>query len=440
MATVNVAVLGAGTVGSQVIRLIQEQANDLTARANTDLTVNAVVVRDVEAKRDVQIDSALLTTDANAAIDGADLVVELIGGIEPARTFVLRALEQGKTVVTGNKALLAAHGPELHDVAAASGADLYYEAAVAGAVPVVYGLRESLAGDKIVRVLGIVNGTTNFILDSMASTGASYADALAEAQRLGFAEADPTADVEGLDAAAKCAILASLAFHTRVSMDDVAVEGISGVTAEDIAEAEENGNVIKLLAIAERVTQDDGSEAVSVRVHPTLVPRDNPLASVNGAFNAVVVDGESAGRLMFYGQGAGGAPTASAVLSDVVAAASHIANGGSAPRELVYANLPILDASEAVTRYQVQVDVDDRAGTLAEVAGIFAAHDVSIKSVLQRGNEDSEGGALADGRVTSLLILTHRATEGALRQVVEDLEAADSVQEVTSVLRKEVGA
>ena len=440
MATVNVAVLGAGTVGSQVIRLIQEEGGDLAARAGADLNIQSVVVRNVSAPRDVEIDPALLTTDANQAIDDADLVIELIGGIEPPRTLVLRALSQGKTVVTGNKALLAAHGPELYEVAAQNGADLYYEAAVAGAVPVVYGLRESLAGDKILRVLGIVNGTTNFILDSMTSTGASYEDALAEAQRLGFAEADPTADVEGLDAAAKCAILASLAFHTRVSIDDVAVEGISSITADDIAEAEAGGNVIKLLAIAERVTKDDGTEWVSVRVHPTLVPRDHALANVNGAFNSIVVDGESAGRLMFYGQGAGGAPTATAVLSDVVAAASHIANGGNGPRELVYANLPILPRAEAVTRYQVQAEIRDRVGVLAEVAGIFAANGVSIKSVSQRDANDEvseESGVL---KTAVLTILTHRATEGSLEQVVADLNDSASVIEVSSILRSEVSA
>ena len=440
MATVNVAVLGAGTVGSQVIRLIQEEGGDLAARAGADLNIQSVVVRNVSAPRDVEIDPALLTTDANQAIDDADLVIELIGGIEPPRTLVLRALSQGKTVVTGNKALLAAHGPELYEVAAQNGADLYYEAAVAGAVPVVYGLRESLAGDKILRVLGIVNGTTNFILDSMTSTGASYEDALAEAQRLGFAEADPTADVEGLDAAAKCAILASLAFHTRVSIDDVAVEGISSITADDIAEAEAGGNVIKLLAIAERVTKDDGTEWVSVRVHPTLVPRDHALANVNGAFNSIVVDGESAGRLMFYGQGAGGAPTATAVLSDVVAAASHIANGGNGPRELVDANLPILPRAEAVTRYQVQAEIRDRVGVLAEVAGIFAANGVSIKSVSQRDANDevSEGSGVLKTAV--LTILTHRATEGSLEQVVADLNGSPSVIEVSSILRSEVSA
>lgn len=437
MESVKVAVLGAGTVGSQVVRLIEEQASDLAARAGAALELQSVVVRNVDAPRDVTIDASLLTTDAGEAIDRADLVVELIGGIEPARTLVLRALTQGKTVVTGNKALLAAHGPELQDAAAANGADLYYEAAVAGAVPVVYGLRESLAGDRILRVLGIVNGTTNFILDSMTSSGSSYEEALAEAQRLGFAEADPTADVEGFDAAAKCAILASLAFHTRVSIDDVAVEGITHITAEDIVQAASDGNVIKLLAIAERTTGASGEEGVCVRVHPTLIPKEHALANVNGAFNAVVVDGESAGRLMFYGQGAGGAPTATAVLSDVVAAASHLAGGGHAPGELVYANLPILPARDAVTRYQIQTEVEDRAGVLAEVAGIFANNDVSIKSVNQP--EGADAGYGVQREAVQLTILTHRAPEGALQQVVEALKSASSVRAVRSVLRAEVG-
>lgn len=434
MQTVNVAVLGAGTVGSQVIRLIEEQAGDLAARSGADLKVNAVVVRDVNAPRDAEIDARLLTTDVEAAIDGADMVVELIGGVEPTREYVLRALSSGKTVVTGNKALIAAHGPELHDAAAASGADLYYEAAVAGAVPVVYGLRESLVGDRINRVAGIVNGTTNFILDAMTSTGASYEEALAEAQALGFAEADPSADVDGLDAAAKAAILASLAFHTRVGMDDVAVEGITGVTTEDIAEAEAMDHVVKLLAIAERMVDEDGSEGIAVRVHPTLVSKDSPMASVGGPDNAVAVDGESAGRLIFYGAGAGGAPTATAVLSDVVAGASHIVSGGNAPRELVYANLPVLDADEAITRYQIRLVVEDRAGVLAEVAGVFADEGVSIKSVTQRECP----GCNEDERMAALLIVTHRATEGELSGVVKQLENLDAVNNVSSTMRVEV--
>ncbi|MDO4258921.1 MAG: homoserine dehydrogenase [Actinomycetaceae bacterium] len=427
--TLNVAVLGAGTVGSQVIRILGEQADDLSARSGARMTVAAVLVRNPDAPRDVEIDPSIVTTDPATAIDGRDLVVELIGGIEPARTYVRRALDQGISVVTGNKALLAAHGPELYEAAQATGADLYYEAAVAGAVPVVYGLRESLAGDRITRVMGIVNGTTNFILDAMATTGASYDDALAEAQRLGFAEADPSADVDGYDAAAKCAILASLAFHTRVGIHDVAVEGITSVTAEDMAEAALTGHTIKLLAIAERRMVEDGSEGIAVRVHPALVPLDSPLASVSGAFNAVVVDGEAAGRLMFYGQGAGGAPTASAVLSDLVAAAHHRVHGGNAPRESVYAHLPILDAGLARTRYQMRLKVEDRLGVLSDVAGIFARHGVSIQSVHQRYNIDP-GAA-------TIVIATHTAREADLRAVANALGQSSAVREVASTLRIE---
>lgn len=426
---VSVGVLGAGTVGSQVIRLIGEHATDLSARSGARIEVTSVLVRSLDAQRDVEIDPALLTTDPDTAINGKDLVIELIGGIEPARTFVMQALTQGITVVTGNKALLAAHGPELYEAAAANGADLYYEAAVAGAVPVVYGLRESLVGDKMMRVQGIVNGTTNFILDSMASKGMSYADALAQAQALGFAEADPTADVEGLDAAAKCAILASLAFHTRVSIDDVSVEGITSLSAEDMAEAAESGHTIKLLAIAERRIDDEGTEGVSVRVHPALVPNTHPLAGVDGAFNAIVIEGESAGRLMFYGQGAGGAPTASAVLSDVVAAAHHRAYGGHAPRESVYADLPICDHGSVRTRYRVRLHVADNVGVLAEVAGIFAAQGVSLDSVNQRPSS-GEGEAV-------LTVTTHDASEADMTAVIEALIQASVVREIASTIRME---
>ena len=425
-----VGILGAGTVGSQVIRILESSSADFAQRSGAGLSIGAVLVRDPAAPRDVEIDPALLTTDPAVAIDGMDLVVELIGGIEPARTLVLRALRQGTSVVTGNKALLAAHGPELYEAAAASGADLYYEAAVAGAVPVVYGLRESLAGDRITKVMGIVNGTTNFILDAMDSQGLGYADALAEAQRLGYAEADPTADVEGLDAAAKCSILASLAFHTRVGIDDVEVEGITRVTSEDMAQARREGRVIKLLAIAERRTGDDGREGLSMRVHPAQIPADHPLASVDGAFNAIVVEGEAAGRLMFYGQGAGGAPTASAVLSDVVAAAHHRAYGGHAPRESVYAHLPVLDPGSARTRYHVRMRVEDRIGVLADVAGVFADHGASIQAVSQH-DDDSESGAC------SLIVTTHLAREADLRAVVRALGHCAAVREVVSAIRVE---
>ena len=417
-----VTVLGAGTVGSQVIRLLSEKSDEFSARVGTPLEVSAVVVRDVSAPRDTEIDPSVLATDAGKAISEADLVVELIGGIEPARTLVLDALAQGKSVITGNKALLAAHGPELYEAAARNDTDLYYEAAVAGAIPVVYGLRESLAGDQVNLVLGIVNGTTNFILDSMSSKGQSYEEALAEAQKLGYAEADPSADVDGWDAAAKCAILASLAFHTRVSIDDVAVEGISKITADDIDQARHAGRAVKLLAVAERTP-----EGVSVRVHPTLVPKEHPLASVDGAFNAILIEGEAAGRLMFYGQGAGGAPTASAVLSDLVAAASHKLHGGNAPRESEYANLPILPPGAAVTSFSMRLRVEDRVGVLSDVASIFAAEGVSIQSVAQSAND-------VDGTCV-LSLTTHPAMESAQQSVMSSLRTSPAVREVLSGIR-----
>jgi homoserine dehydrogenase len=427
--TQNIAVLGAGTVGSQVIRLINEHRDDLQARSGAVLNISAVLVRNLDAKRDYDVDQTLLTTDAEGAIDGADIVIELIGGIEPAYSYVKRALNNGSTVITGNKALLAQHGPELYELAAENDTDLYYEAAVAGAVPIVYGLRESLAGDRVNRMIGIVNGTTNFILDQMATTGASYDDALKEAQELGFAEADPTADVEGLDAAAKCAIMASLAFHSRVSMEDVAVEGITKITAQDMEEAAENGMVIKLLAIAERRVDDEGDEGIGAQVYPALVPTTHPLATVSGAFNAVVLENESAGRLMFYGQGAGGAPTASAVLSDLVAGASHRVHGGHAPRESRYAELPILDPGSAQTRYQVRIKVEERAGVLEEVAGIFARHGVSLLTVQQNVPEP--------GKDVHIVLATHTTRDSDLQAVIDALGKSKVVQAVESSLRVE---
>ncbi|HWJ85962.1 MAG TPA: homoserine dehydrogenase, partial [Cellulomonas sp.] len=317
-----IALLGCGVVGTQVARLLTEQADDLAARVGAPLELVGVAVRDASVARE-GVDPALLTTDAAALVARADVVVEVMGGIEPARTLILRAIEHGASVVTANKALLAQDGPTLYAAADAAGVDLYFEAAVAGAIPIVRPVRESLAGDTVRRVLGIVNGTTNYVLDRMATEGLDLDQAVKEAQALGYAEADPTADVEGFDAAAKAAILASLAFHTRVSIDDVQREGITALTADDVTWAAGTGHVIKLLAIAERNTAADGTEGIQVRVHPALVPSGHPLAGVHGAFNAVFVEAEAAGELMFYGRGAGGAPTASAVLGDVVSVARH---------------------------------------------------------------------------------------------------------------------
>jgi len=414
------------------------QSDALAARAGAFLRLHAIVVRDPAEVTDPEIPRDVISTDAAAALDGADLVIELFGGIEPARTLIRQAFQNGASVVTANKALLAAHGPELFEAADAAGVDLYYEAAVGGAIPIVRPMRESLAGDNVRRVLGIVNGTTNYVLDRMAADGLTLADAVAQAQALGYAEADPTADVEGHDAAAKAAILASLAFHTRVSAADVACEGIMAVTAEDVAWAARTGHVIKLLATAERV-----GEGVSAYVHPTLVPADHQLASVRGAFNAVFVEAESAGPLMFFGQGAGGTPTSSAVLGDLVSVARHRVNGGMGPRESAAASWPILPASAATTSFQIRLTVADRPGVLAQVAGALAEHGVSIDSVRQpsaRQSAPSPSGATAapatcDTDTTQLLITTHPATEAALTATVEAVATLDSVGAVVSVLR-----
>lgn len=417
-----VALLGCGVVGTQVVRLLTDQADDLAARVGAPLELVGIAVRDTARERP-GIDPALLTDDAAGLVARADIVVEVMGGLEPARELILAAIEAGASVVTANKALLAQHGPTLYEAADRAGVDVYFEAAVAGAVPIIRPLRESLAGDKVRRVLGIVNGTTNYILDEMASRGLSFDAALAQAQELGYAEADPTADVEGHDAAAKAAILASLAFHTRVGLDDVACEGITGVSADDMRWAAETGHVIKLLAIAEA-----SAEGVLARVHPALVPLDHPLAGVRGAFNAVFVESEAAGALMFYGQGAGGAPTASAVLGDVVSAARHRVLGGKGPVESWYADLPLAPADSAVTRYQLRVAVADRPGVLAQVAQAVAAHGVSIEAVRQP--------AAADG-ATELLITTHRAPESALAATVRAIADLEPVEQVISVLRAE---
>ncbi|HHU68398.1 MAG TPA: homoserine dehydrogenase, partial [Corynebacterium sp.] len=423
---VGVAILGHGTVGSEVLRLMGEYTDTLAHRIGGPLEIKGVAVSDLSKPRE-GVAPELLTDDALSLInrEDVDIVVEVIGGIDYPRELVLAALRAGKSVVTANKALVAAHADELADAADAANVDLYFEAAVAAAIPVVGMLRRSLAGDNILRISGIVNGTTNFILDAMESTGATYDDALAEATRLGYAEADPTADVEGHDAASKAAILASLGFHTRVKFDDVSCEGISKVTAEDIEAARDAGYVIKLLAICERITDRNGEEAVASRVHPTLVPVDHPLASVNQSYNAIFVEAEAAGRLMFYGNGAGGAPTASAVLGDLVGAARNKVHGGRAPGENTYANLPIAELGDVRTRYHIDMEVEDRTGVLAELSTIFAAHDISLKTVRQE-----EAGDLA-----RLIVVTHSARESDLAATVEDLKKASAVKAVDSVLR-----
>jgi len=430
---IGVAVLGLGNVGGEVVRIIEESASDLTARIGAPLVLRGIGVRRVADDRGVPIE--LLTDNVEELVsrDDVDVVVELMGPVEPARKAILGALEQGKSVVTANKALMAVSTGELAQAAEHAHVDLYFEAAVAGAIPVIRPLTQSLAGDTVLRVAGIVNGTTNYILSEMDSTGADYDSALADASALGYAEADPTADVEGYDAAAKAAILASIAFHTRVTADDVYREGITKVTTADFASARALGCTIKLLAMCERLTTDEGQQRVSARVYPALVPLDHPLAAVNGAFNAVVVEAEAAGRLMFYGQGAGGAPTASAVMGDVVMAARNRVQGGRGPRESKYAKLPISPIGFIPTRYYVNMNVADRPGVLSAVAAEFGKREVSIAEVRQEGMVD-EGGQRCGARI---VVVTHQATDAALSETVAALADLDMVQSVNSVLRME---
>lgn len=431
--TLKVALLGCGNVGAQVARILLDDADALAARTGARLQLSGIAVRNIDSERDVELPRELFTTDADTLVKDADLVIELMGGIEPARSLILTAMQNGACVVTGNKALLAQDGPTLYEEADKAGVQLSYEAAVAGAIPILRPIRDSLSGDRITRVLGIVNGTTNFILDQMDSTGAQFADALAEAQRLGYAEADPTADVEGHDAAAKAAILASLSFHTRFALEDVYCEGITKVSAADIAAAKDAGFVIKLLAIAEKITNANGDGGVSVRVHPTLLPREHPLAAVRGAFNAVFIEAENAGELMFYGQGAGGTPTASAVLGDLVSAARRVVLGGPGRTETTTGYVPALSIDASTTSYYIGLDVADQAGVLARITHIFAEHGVSIEIMRQTIHRN----AASKVESAELKIVTHRASEAALAATVEAVKGLDVINSVTSVLRVE---
>ncbi len=421
-ASLRVALLGGGTVGTEVARLLTQDSADFSARVGVPVELSAVAVRDLSKPRP-GISKDLLTDDSLAvATSGADIVVEVMGGIEPARSLILAAMAAGSSVVTANKALLAEDGASLYAAAQKFGVDLYFEAAVAGAIPLIRPLRESLAGDQVIKVMGIVNGTTNFMLTRMDEDGADYAEVFDEANALGYLEADPTLDVGGHDAAAKAAIIAELAFHTRVTIDDVYCEGITEVTKADMKAAREMGFAIKLLAVAERT--DAG---VIVRVHPAMVPRDHPLASVRLSFNAVFIEAESAGQMMFYGRGAGGAPTASAVLGDLVAAARNRLSGGQGPGESTYLDLPVLGIGEAQTRYYVNLDVADKPGVLASIASAFAENGVSIQVVRQDGHGDEAG----------LIVRTHKASDLALRQTVEALSKLDTVRRVLGVMRVE---
>jgi homoserine dehydrogenase len=424
-----VGLLGAGHVGAEVFRLMIANQDDLAARSGVGLVITRVAVRELKSDRP-GIDRALLTDDADSVVSdpNIDLIIEVIGGIEPARSLILKAMENGKAVVTANKALLAKHGAELFHASDLADVDFYYEAAVAGAIPILRPLAESLVGDHVERVMGIINGTTNYILTRMHEAGASFEEALREAQELGYAEADPTADVDGFDAGAKAAILAGLAFHTQVTDEDVYREGIRSITADDVTVAKAMGFVIKLLAIAEaNELHGSDEETISVRVHPTMIPVTHPLAAVRESFNAVFVKCESAGELMFYGRGAGGTPTASAILGDLVAVARNRNEGSLGPTETDYADLDIAPLGVSRTRYLIRMDVADVPGVLASVASTVAKNDVSIMTVRQEGR----------GADAELVVLTHVAREDALANTVKDLRNLDVVQKVVSVIRVE---
>jgi homoserine dehydrogenase len=422
---VRVGLLGCGNVGAALVELIRTRSDDIAARTGLALEVARVAVRSVTKERSVVLPDGVLTHDAAGVVTdpGIDVVVEVIGGIEPARELTLDAIKAGKPVITANKELLANVGAELFAAADHAGVDLLFEAAVCGGIPVIRPLRESLAGERIHRVMGIVNGTTNYILTRMTEAGASYADALSEAQTLGYAERDPTADVEGYDAAAKAAIIASIAFGVRVVAGDVTNEGIAHITRADIDYAAKMGYVIKLLAIAEQRDGSEGTE-VGVRVHPAMVPAEHPLASVRDSFNAVFVEGAAVGDLMLYGRGAGGFPTASAVLGDLIDAAVNRARGSHASIG-VLGKARIRPIDEVETAYYLNIDVFDRPGVLAAVAGVFGAHGVSIRSMEQEGLGDE----------ARLVFITHVAREADVQATIRDLHHLDAVDRITSVLR-----
>ncbi|MCB0987510.1 MAG: homoserine dehydrogenase [Acidimicrobiales bacterium] len=423
---VRVGLLGCGNVGAALVQLVEDRGGEITARTGVRLELGRVAVRSLARKRPVHLDDGVLTVDAAEVVadPNVDLVVEVMGGIEPARELILAALAAGKPVVTANKELLANHGAELFAAANAAGVDLLFEAAVAGGIPIMRPLRESLVGEEVRRVMGIVNGTTNFILTQMSEHGTSYAEALAEAQQLGYAERDPTADVEGYDAGAKAAILASLAFGAKVVAGDVYHEGISGITPTDIDFARRLGYVIKLLAIAELVGEPDGTEAVAVRVHPTMVPLSHPLAGVRDSFNAVFVEGAAVGDLMFYGRGAGGDPTGSAVLGDLIDAATNLGKGTHASL-ISLVRRPIRPIDELLTSYYLNLDVHDRPGVLRAIAEVFERHGVSIRSMEQEGTGDT----------ARLILITHEAREADVQATLEDIRGLDVILNVTSVLR-----
>lgn len=424
---INIGILGLGTVGTGVIQILQQNAEDIQTRTESKIRVKKVLVRDLTAPRQISGDFEMTDNAEDILSDPEiDIVVEVIGGIEPARTYILKALANQKNVITANKDLLAEHGQELLTAAKEAGKDLYFEASVAGGIPIIAALKQSLAANRLTALVGIINGTTNYILTAMSEQGRDYAEVLAEAQKLGYAEANPASDVEGLDAARKLAILASIAFNSRVTLNDVYVEGISKITREDIEYANELGCTIKLLAIAKH--QDEGIE---MRVHPAIIPKTHPLASVNGVFNAIFVVGDAVGETMFYGRGAGSLPTGSAVVSDIMQVIRNIqSNSTSAINCTCYQDLPIKKTDSFTTAYYIRLLVKDEPRVLATLALLFAEAEISFASIIQkpRGHQEAE-----------IVLVTHPCREGKLQEALESVRAYSKVLNVQNMIRFEDG-
>lgn len=435
VADTKIGLLGCGVVGSEVAQQLLHNKAQLSTRAGTPLSLRAIAVRNLTTQRPRSIPDSLLTTDAEHVTATSDIVIEVMGGIEPARSLIHQAFQHGASVITANKALLAEHGHELSNAARAAGVTLHYEAAVAAAIPLIQPIQQSLSGDRITKIMGIVNGTTNYVLDQMHVTGAHIADAVQQAQELGYAEADPTADVEGHDAAAKGSILASLAFDTHVPTSAVRRTGITDLTPADIAMAQRAGQVIKLLAICQ--VHPQAHNAVSVRVHPTLLPEQHPLATVRGAMNAVFIETQNAGPLMFYGAGAGGRPTASAILGDTVTSARLRQHNAPLFAELVHPETATnADPSTIDAKYCIRCTVEDTAGVLEGTAGVFAAHDVSLNSVYQTSTATTTCNS--DKKNTAeLTLVTHTASEERLNKTVQALKTLPTIKAVDSVIRVE---
>lgn len=427
MDTVKIGLLGCGVVGSGVVKQLMSNQDNIALKTGCRLEIKKILVRDLTKKRPEPVPAELLTTAVSDILEDPEIqiVIELIGGIEPAKSYIIAALNKGKNIVTANKDLLAAHGKELFDTAEKNEKDLRFEASVAGGIPIIQPLKESLAGNRLYRVMGIINGTTNYILTKMAQEGKEFAEALQEAQSLGYAEADPSADIDGLDAARKIAILASIAFQTRVTVDDVYVEGIRSISQLDIAYARELGYAIKLLGVAQEV---DGE--IEVRVHPVMIPTSHPLASVNDVYNAVFVEGDAVGQTMFFGPGAGQMPTASSVVGDVMAIAKNIKLGvtGQLTGCTCFYKKKIRPIGEVRSSYYMRLLVRDQPGVLASIAGVLAQHQVSIASVLQKRTIGSSA---------ELVIITHRVMEADFHNAMKEIKGIPTVEQVNSVIRVE---